>query len=391
MTAQRTISPCLNTSISRTLVFISNHIYILREITPANPIIFFQYCIMSAQPAGRIFVGRYYGSKRKRELFFSQWQYKIPLRVAGFLCRHGFGLLIFLYTFRMKLLTVFDSYEDILQKFSLAAFLSVAVFIISKTVEIFILKKSATKYKRYNLIRLTHLLSIIIVGMIIISFLFENWYAAAVSVGLFSLILGFALQTPISSFIGWMYIIVRNPYRIGDRIQIGTFKGDVIEIGYLDTTLWEFAGDYITNDLPSGRLIRFPNSLVFQNSVFNYYWQNFRYIWNEIPFHVAYESDLAFVEKVIKKITTDELGPEMVNRIQELKQLVKDSPIEDMEIKEYPFVSLRINANTWVEVTITYLVPPKKAATIRSNIIRSILAELNKNPDKVMFPKSNLR
>ena len=293
--------------------------------------------------------------------------------------------------FRLHSFDLLGQYRLLLQKFALAIFFAVLILAATKFIELAIQKRSKGRYNRYNLIHLTHLLSIIAVAILIISFLFSNWYAAAVSLGLISLILGFALQNPISSFIGWIYIIVRNPYRIGDRIQIDTFKGDVIEIGYLDTTLWEFAGDYLTNDLPSGRLIRFPNSLVLQSAVFNYSWQNFKFIWNEIPFHVAYESDLNFVEKVIKQVTTTELGTEMADRITQLKQMVKDSPIGEMEIKEYPFVSLRINANTWVEVTVTYLVPPKKAATIRSNIIRKILAELNKEPGKVLFPNSNSR
>ena len=55
--------------------------------------------------------------------------------------------------------------------------------------------------------------------------------------------------------------------------------------------------------MPSGRLIRFPNSMVLQSAVFNYSWPEFPYIWNEIPFHVAYESDLEFVEKTLKKVT----------------------------------------------------------------------------------------
>src|SRR5213078_1139215 len=156
---------------------------------------------------------------------------------------------------------------------------------------------------RYNLRRVAKLTLGLVLAFVVISILFQNWYTAIASLGLISLILGFALQTPISSFIGWLYIIARSPYRVSDRIQINGYKGDVVEIGYLDTTLWEFGGDYLTNDLPSGRLIRFPNSLVLQSAVFNYSWPKFPYIWNEIPFHVAYESDLGFVEKTLKKIT----------------------------------------------------------------------------------------
>ena len=75
-----------------------------------------------------------------------------------------------------------------------------------------------------------------------ISILFVNWYAAVVSLGLIHLYLASPCKPPISSFIGWVYILVRAPYRVGDRIEIGDARGDVIDVGYLDTTLWEIAG-----------------------------------------------------------------------------------------------------------------------------------------------------
>jgi small-conductance mechanosensitive channel len=299
--------------------------------------------------------------------------------------------IVFYFLFGFHIFDLLGTYRLKLKNLSLAVFLGVLILIFAKFIEIRIKKRSKGRYTRYNLIHLTKFISLIAVAMIIITFLNSNWYAAAVSLGLISLILGFALQTPISSFIGWIYIIIRNPYRIGDRIEINQFKGDVIEIGYVDTTLWEFAGDYLTNDLPSGRLIRFPNTMVLQSAVFNYSWKNFKFIWNEIPFHVAYESDLDFVEKIIKKVTSEELGPQMADRITQLKKMVEDSPINEMEIKEYPYVSFRIDENTWVEVTVTYLVPPRRAATIRTEIIRKILAEFNKAPSKVLFPNGNSR
>ncbi len=237
--------------------------------------------------------------------------------------------IILYFLIRMQVFDIIGNYRNIVEKVSLAGFFAVVVLTVSKLIEVIILKKAHTKAGRYNLIRLTKLVSTLVIGFLFVSFLFANWYAAAVSLGLFSLIIGFALQTPISSFIGWMYIIIRNPYRIGDRIQLDTFKGDVIEVGYLDTTLWEFAGDYLTNDLPSGRLIRFPNSLVFQSPVYNYSWRDFQFIWNEIPFHVAYESNLDHVEKTLKEITMKELGPDMSERIAQLRSMIKESPIDD--------------------------------------------------------------
>ena len=297
--------------------------------------------------------------------------------------------LYFLLQFRV--FGLLGTYRSLFQRLSLAGFVVFLVFIVTRGIESIVTKRSPTKKQQYNIIRLIRLLSVFAAAFIVVSFVFAKWYTAAVSLGLVSLILGFALQTPISSLIGWFYIVIRTPYRIGDRIQVGDFTGDVVEISYLDTTLWEFHGDYLSNDVPSGRLIRFPNTLVLQAEVYNYSWRKFPFIWNEVPFHIAYESDLEWVEKTIKEVAKKELGDDMADAIERFKQLVKQTPVDELEIKEYPFVVFRVNANTWVEVSITYLVHPKKASAVRSRLIKAIIKELLKEPDKVMFPKGNSR
>jgi len=305
--------------------------------------------------------------------------------VTALICLSVYFLLQF------RVFGLLGTYRSLLQRLSLAGFVVFIVFISTRAIEAVVTKRSPTKKQQYNIIRLIRLLSVFAAIFIVVTFLFQKWYTAAVSLGLFSLILGFALQTPISSLIGWFYIIIRTPYRIGDRIQVGDFTGDVVEIGYLDTTLWEFHGEYLSNDVPSGRLIRFPNTLVLQSEVYNYSWRKFPFIWNEIPFHIAYESDFDYVEKTIKAVATKELGDHMQDAIEKFKELVKKTPVDELEIKEYPFVVFRINANTWVEVSVTYLVPPKRAAAVRTGLIKAIIRELLKEPDKVMFPKGNSR
>ena len=292
---------------------------------------------------------------------------------------------------RVQYFGFLDVYRSLLLKLSLAAFFSFIVLTISKLIEVVVVKRSQKRALLYNLIRLIHLITIIIIAFIVISFLNNNWYSAAVSLGLISLLLGFALQTPISSLIGWLYIVIRVPYKVGDRIQIDEFTGDVVEIGYFDTTLWEFAGEYLSNDVPSGRLIRFPNSIVWSSGVYNYSWKNFPYIWNEIPFHIAYQSDLKFVEQTIRNTAKAELGEGMEERVEELKNIIKQTPIDELEVKEYPFVNFRINSNTWVEALVIYLVEPRHAGAMRTKLIKKILEALLKEPDKVMFPKGDSR
>ena len=299
--------------------------------------------------------------------------------------------IIFYFLFLNKFFGLTHTEHLLLQKISLGAFFSFLVLTAGRVLEMFTVKGYHSKILRYNLVKVIRLLTVVFICIIVISFLFQNWYTAAVSLGIISLILGFALQVPISSFIAWLYIIFRIPYRVGDRIEISQFTGDVVEIGYLDTTLWEFGGNYLTNDLPSGRLIRFPYSIVLQSAVFNYSWPKFPYIWNEIPFHIAYNSDLEFVEVTLRETTKTQLEPEMVDRIKDLKDLIKQTPVDELQIKEYPFVSFRINANTWVEATVTYLVEPKKASVTRSRIIKQAINSLLKEPEKVLFPKGDSR
>ena len=314
--------------------------------------------------------------------------HRILVTTYAMLC---LGSLAVYFLISRRMLDVFGGYRDMLEKLSLCAFFAFAILIIARSIESVISRKARLPYARYNLIRAIRLLAVFAILMVAISLVFENWYTAAVSLGLISLLLGFALQTPITSLIAWLYIVIRTPYHVGDRIQIESFKGDVVEISYLDTTLWEFGGDYLTNDLPSGRLIRFPNSLVLQYAVFNYSWKKFPYIWNEIPFHIAYESDLDYVEKTLREITKEVLGPDMADRIRDLKNLIEKTPVDESQIREYPYVIFRTHVNTWIEANVTYLVEPRKAASVRTTILKKAVTQLLREPDRVMFPKSNAR
>ncbi|MEO7723917.1 MAG: mechanosensitive ion channel family protein [Chthoniobacterales bacterium] len=151
--------------------------------------------------------------------------------------------------------------------------------------------------------------------------------------GVVLVILGLSVQTPMTSFIGWIYILVRRPYRVGDRIKIDDATGDVIDVGYID-----FGGQYISGDHPSGRIIKFPNSKVLNTMVFNYSWPLFPYIWNEIKFNVAYESDLDFIARTMQQIVEEELGQAMLERVGQYRELLARTPVDELEVREHPRV-----------------------------------------------------
>jgi small-conductance mechanosensitive channel len=239
---------------------------------------------------------------------------------------------------------------------------------------------------RFTLKRIEHLLAALAIGVITISMVFVNWYAALTALGIGSIIIGLAVQTPMTSFIGWIYLLIRRPYRVGDRIKIGEATGDVIDVSYLDTTLWEFGGQYISGDHPSGRIIKFPNSKVLNSIVWNYSWPLFPYIWNEIKFQIAYQSDLKFVAETMQRIVHEDLGDEMKERVSVYRDLLARTPVDELEVREHPRVIFRVDEVTWIDVIVRYLVSPREAGPTKSRLIPKLLTALNAEPDKVMFP-----
>ena len=262
---------------------------------------------------------------------------------------------------------------------------------VAKTIEVFLIGQIPNRVSRFNLKRIFRLIVVVAIMFVAISVLFVNWYTAVVSLGLISLILGFALQMPISSFIAWIYILARAPYRVGDRIRIGDAHGDVIDVSYLDTTLWEFGGEHLWTDHPSGRVIKFPNSTVFDTPVFNYSWPLFPYVWNEIKFQLAYESDLEFVARTMKEVVDEHIGDIMSQKVKIYKRILSGTPVDELDVKEHPVVHFRVSENTWLEAIVRYLVPPKEAGRTKTRLIKEMLARLNAKPESVLFPKSNLR
>jgi small-conductance mechanosensitive channel len=244
---------------------------------------------------------------------------------------------------------------------------------------------------RYTLERIENLFVSILIVVVVISIVFVNWYAALTALGVGSIIVGLAVQTPMKSFIAWIYILVRRPYQVGDRIKIGDATGDVIDVGYLDTTLWEFGGQYLSTDHPSGRVIRFPNEKVLDTMVWNYSWPLFPYIWNEIKFQIAYQSDLKFVSETMQRIVEEELGEEMMKRVEVFRDLLARTPVDELEVRSHPRVIFRVDEVTWIDAIVRYLVSPREAGSIKTRLIPKLLAALNAEPSRVMFPKGDAR
>jgi small-conductance mechanosensitive channel len=296
------------------------------------------------------------------------------------------------YLIRLGYFDFAEQYVPLLQRLSIGAMVIALVLVIQAAAKAYLIEPVADAAARFNLNRVVNLLAFLANFFVVLSLLFANWYTAAVSLGLLSLVLGFALQAPISSFIGWIYLLVKQPYRVGDRIAIGEATGDVIDVSYLDTTLWEFGGPMIsTVHHPSGRIIKFPNSKVLSSAVFNYSWSLFPYIWNDIRFQISYQSDLEFVAQVMSETAAEELGEVMRERVGVYRELLAQTPVDELEVRERPSVIFRVDNNTWIDAIVRYLVEPKRAGQVKTRLIKTMLERLNAEPTKVQFPKGDLR
>jgi len=295
------------------------------------------------------------------------------------------------YLFRLEIFGLPDRYNTLLERVSLGVTAIVVVLTIGAVVRAVFIQSIDNAAARFNLNRVVNLLVGLAIVFIAISILFANWYTALVSFGVISLIVGFALQAPITSFIGWIYILVKMPYRVGDRVMIGQAKGDVIDVGYLDTTLWEFGGQHLSTDHPSGRIIKFPNSTVLNTPVYNYSWSLFPYIWNDIKFQIGYQADLKFVARVMRETAEEEVGEAMMERVRTYRELLQQTPVDQLEVQERPVVVFRVGQNAWVEAIVRYLVEPRRAGPVKTRLIKKMLERLNAEPGKVLFPKGDSR
>ena len=300
--------------------------------------------------------------------------------------------LVAYYLIRFGYFDFAERYLALAQRLNVGAMAIILILVALKAAKAYLIGPIPNAAARFNLNSVANLVAALGIFFIVLSVVFANWYTAAVSLGLLSLVLGFALQAPISSFIGWIYIIVKVPYQVGDRITIGEAAGDVIDVTYLDTTLWEFGGPTIaTANHPSGRVIKFPNSQVLSNTVFNYSWGLFPYIWNDIKFQIAYQSDLDFVAKVMSETAAEEVGEAMKERIGVYRELLSQTPVDELEVRERPTVIFRVHDNTWIEAIVRYLVEPRRAGAVKTRLIKKMLERLNAEPERVMFPKLDMR
>ena len=121
-------------------------------------------------------------------------------------------------------------------------------------------------------------------------------YAGFVTAGI-----AVALQSPILSLVAYFFLIGRYGLRVGDRVTISGVTGDVIEIGLVRIYLAELAGT--PPDLhPTGRVVVFSNSVIFQPSALYKQMPGIDYVWRTAALTLTAESDFELAEKTLNAV-----------------------------------------------------------------------------------------
>ena len=199
---------------------------------------------------------------------------------------------------------------------------------------------------------------------------FAGVQALATFFGLLSAGLAIALKEPVSNLAGWAFIMWRRPFEVGDRVQIGAHAGDVIDLGVFQFTLNEI-GAWVQADQSTGRIIHVPNGKVFTDPVANYN-KGFRYIWNEVPVVVTFESDWRKAKHILGKIALKHAEHLTAQAEQELLAASQQYLINYRKLTPIVYTNV---VDFGVQLTIRYLIEPRKRRGTEHAIWEDILTE----------------
>ena len=258
--------------------------------------------------------------------------------------------------------------------------ISVAIVILFRkiTVSLFLQRKEGVKARYYYTNAIRYIYSIILT-ILLISIWFSEFKSLATFLGLVGAALTIALKEPIVNLAGWLFILARQPFKIGDRIQIDEQHGDVIDIRLFQFTLNEI-GNWVDADQSTGRIIHIPNGKVFSQSQANYS-QGFPQIWNELNVTITFESDWKLARKVLTDILLAQAAGITESERESLKEISKKFMI--LYGKLTPIVYTRVK-DSGVCFYMRYLVDPKKRRTSENDIWEEILLAFAKH-DAIEF------
>jgi small-conductance mechanosensitive channel len=179
-----------------------------------------------------------------------------------------------------------------------------------------------------------------------------------------------AMQSVLVSIVGYFFLIGKYGIRVGDRVQIGSVTGEVIDLGLVRLHLMELSGQGPLG--PTGRVVAFANSIVFQASggIFKQI-PGVNLAWHDITLTLPPKADpSAMKEKLLAAANQvlSEYSEDMARQTREIQKTTSLHAGGEAQAQ----VQLRFSASG-VEALVRYPVQLQRAAEIDERISRELL------------------
>src|SRR5437763_738087 len=179
-----------------------------------------------------------------------------------------------------------------------------------------------------------------------------------------------AMQSVLVSIVGYFFLIGKYGIRVGDRVQIGSVTGEVIDLGLVRLHLMELSGQGPLG--PTGRVVAFANSIVFQASggIFNQI-PAVNLAWQDMKLQLPPKADpSAMKEKLLAAANQvlSEYSEDMARQTREIQKTTSLHAGGEAQAQ----VQLRFSASG-VEALVRYPVQLQRAAEIDERISRELL------------------
>ena len=179
-----------------------------------------------------------------------------------------------------------------------------------------------------------------------------------------------ALRDVVYNFFAGMYISIKKPFSVEDRIEVKDIIGDVVNTNYLSFEVLE-VNNKDKGEQSTGRIVSFPNSYVFSEPIKNYV-KEFKYIWNEMTIKIDIDSDIKKTKHYLYKIVNENEIVSSIPRKMEnqIGNVDIDYRIYYNKLKPIIYTSI---VDNHVELVIRFLCHPKKIRIVENEIWLQIL------------------
>jgi small-conductance mechanosensitive channel len=231
-------------------------------------------------------------------------------------------------------------------------------------------------YIRYR-IRKTAGYVLVLIGLFVVGRVWIRGFQAMVTyLGILSAGVAIALRDPLVNLAAWIFIVWRRPFEVGDRIQVGSNAGDVIDIRIFQFTLMEI-GNWVGADQSTGRIIHMPNGKVFSEPLANYS-KGFQYIWNEIAVLVTFESNWRKAKELLARIGSKHAEELSTSAEERVRQAARKFMIFYTKLTPTVYTSVK---DSGILLTIRYLCEPRRRRGTEEAIWEDILTEFARHGD----------